>query len=97
MITLKIDLLSELKKHGYSTYRIRKEKLFSEVQLQAFRKNVMPSISALDTACCLLSCQPSALIRFTADPGFERYQTEKSEDPHQGIGSDSGTKNPPGA
>lgn len=95
MITIKIDLLSELKNHGFSTYRIRKEKLFSEVQLQAFRKNVMPSISALDTACQILKCQPGHIIEYIMDTppdGSDHDQPEKSGTPNQGIRGNSGTK-----
>ena len=37
----KIDVLDALKKAGFSTYRIRKEKIFAEGTLQNFRDSVI--------------------------------------------------------
>lgn len=102
MIELKVDILQKLKTAGYNTTRIRKEKLLNERTLTELRRGKMPGTKTLDTLCRLLNCQPGTLIRFIpdpaaspADPVFERYQTEKSEDPHQGTRGNSGTKNPP--
>lgn len=95
MIVLKCDILQKLKAAGYNTTRIRKERLLNEKTLTELRTGKMPGTKTLNTLCTLLNCQPGTLIRFVPDPAAERYQTEKSEDPHQGTGSNSGTKNPP--
>lgn len=68
----KIDILSELKKQGYSSYAIRKEKLFGETMLQKIRMGEMPSWSVLDVICNLLNCQISDIIEhYTESDGEE--------------------------
>lgn len=65
MIRYKVDVLEELKKAGYSTYRIRKEKLFGERTLQTFRTGAfIASGNNLETLCRLLSKQPGDLIEY---------------------------------
>ena len=39
MIKYKIDILKELKSAGFTTYRLRKEKLLSEGTVQKIREN----------------------------------------------------------
>lgn len=64
-IKYKIEVLSELKKAGYSTYKIRKEKIFGEKTMQDFRNN-QPVMSAdcLEKLCKLLDCQPGDIIEY---------------------------------
>lgn len=64
-IRYKIDVLSELKKAGYSTYKIRQEKIFGEKTMQDFRNN-QPVMSAdcLEKLCKLLNCQPGDIIEY---------------------------------
>lgn len=61
-IRYKIDVLEALKDAGFTTYRIRKEKLLHEMTLQALRDGKMVSWKVLDEICALLSCQPGDLI-----------------------------------
>ena len=49
MISYSLDVLAALKEKGYSTYRIRKEKLFGEAQLQKLRSNELVSKETLNT------------------------------------------------
>lgn len=58
----KIDVLEALKAKGYSTYRLRKEKIFGEAIVQKFRTCDGVGWDALETLCNLLSCQPSDII-----------------------------------
>lgn len=58
----KIDVIAALKAAGYSTYRIRKEKIFSEGTLQNFREGVIASQSTLEKLCELLDCQPGDIL-----------------------------------
>lgn len=58
----KIDVLASLKAKGYSTYRLRKEKIFGEAIVQKFRKGEGVGWESLETLCNLLSCQPSDVI-----------------------------------
>ena len=67
MIAYSIDILAALKEKGYSTYRIRKEKLFGEAQLQKLRSNELVSKETLNTLCKLLSCQPGEILKYISD------------------------------
>ena len=60
----KIDILSALKKAGYNTTRLRKEKILSESTIQKFRRGQMISSENLATLCELLQLQPGDLISF---------------------------------
>ena len=64
MLKDKIDVLSALQESGYTTYRIRKEKLLAEASLQAIRENKMVGIKALDQLCSLLDLQPGDIIKY---------------------------------
>lgn len=58
----KIDVLDVLKSKGYSTYRLRKEKIFGEAIIQKFRNSYGVGWDTLETLCNLLNCQPSDII-----------------------------------
>lgn len=68
----KVNILTELKKAGYTTTRIRKEQLMSESTLQNFREDRMVSWATLDMLCRLLHCQPGDLIEYV----FEKTSEE---------------------
>ena len=61
-IRYKINVIDALKASGYSTYRIRKEKLLHEMTLQELRSDKMVSWDVLDKICGLLDCQPGDII-----------------------------------
>lgn len=67
MIKYKIDILQALKDAGYSTYKIRKEKVFNETQLQNIRDNKLLSQDALNKLCLLLNCQPGDILEYIPD------------------------------
>lgn len=60
----KTDVLSALKNAGYTTYRIRKEKILSESTVQKLRYNKPISWENIETLCRLLDCQPGDFIVF---------------------------------
>lgn len=66
-IGYKIDVISALKAAGYSTYRIRKEKLFGEATLQKFRQGELVSWENVSMLCKLLSCQPGDIMEYVED------------------------------
>ena len=70
-IRYKIDILAALKERGYSSTRIREEKLIGQSYLQQLRHGELVSWKALDTICMLLECQPGDLIEFVKDPEAE--------------------------
>ncbi len=57
------DVLELLKDKGYTSYRMRKEKLISEGALQKIREGKMLSWHELDKVCTMLGCQPGDLLR----------------------------------
>ncbi len=66
-IGYKIDVISALKAAGYSTYRIRKERLFGEATLQKFRQGELVSWENVSTLCKLLSCQSGDIMEYVTE------------------------------
>ena len=68
MIKYKIDILKELKSAGFTTYRLRKEKLLSEGTVQKIRENSTGlTLEVVDRICTLLHCQPGDLIEWVPE------------------------------
>ena len=63
-IVYKVDIIAELKKCGYNTSRLRKEKKISESVLQSLREQGYISMENLAKICELLDCQPADLIAY---------------------------------
>ena len=63
----KIDVLTALKEAGYSSYRLRKEKLLSESTLQKLRDGIIVSTDVIEQLCGLLNCQPGDLLEHKAE------------------------------
>lgn len=63
-IKYKIDVIEALKAAGYTTYKIRKEKLLGEATLQSFREKKPVSWEVLGSLCALLNCQPGDIIEY---------------------------------
>lgn len=67
LIKYKINLLLALKNVGYNTNKIRKEKIFTESQLQQMRDNKLLTQKALNKVCTLLDCQPGDILEYVPD------------------------------
>ncbi len=67
-------LFSMLKEKGYTTYKIRKEKLIGEGTLTALRngKGGLDS-KTLDRLCAVLECQPGDLMEYKKENENGRY------------------------
>lgn len=61
-VRYKIDILEALKAAGYSTYKIRKEKLLGQSTLQQLRKGELVSWANISRICQLLKCQPGDIL-----------------------------------
>lgn len=61
-IKYKINVLSALKEKGYSTYRLRKEKILGERVIQQLRDGDPISWEVLTRLCSLLDCQPGDIL-----------------------------------
>ena len=64
MLKYKIDILEELKKKGYTSYKIRKDKLIGEAQLTKIRSGEIASKETLNTICKLLNYQPGDILEY---------------------------------
>lgn len=63
-IKYKIDIIAALKAVGYSTYKIRKEKIMSESTLQKFRNGEIVTADNMALICKLLGCQPGDILEY---------------------------------
>lgn len=68
----KVNVMDKLKEKGYSSTRLRKEKLLGESYMSQLRRGEMVSWAALDTICTLLDCQPGYLLYHEKDPGVDK-------------------------
>lgn len=63
----KIDIMEALKKSGYTSYKMRKDKIIGERQLQQIRNGEIVSNAMLNKLCELLNCQPGDIIEYVGD------------------------------
>ena len=75
-IKYKTNVLELLKSKGYSTYKLRKEKILGESTLQKMRTSTLLSWAELNTVCSLLNCQPGDLLEYI--PDTEDLQTSET-------------------
>ena len=67
----KLDIMAELKRNGYSSTKIREQKLIGQSYLQQIRHGELVSWKTIDTLCSLLHCQVGDLVEYydaPADP-----------------------------
>lgn len=68
MLRYKINLQQTLKEAGYSTYRLRQEKLLPESTVQKLRTgNMSLSFATLNTICNILQCQPGDILEWVPE------------------------------
>lgn len=66
-IGYKIDVLQALKDKGYSSYKLRKEKIMGQRDMQQLRNGLPVSWSVVALICELLECQPGDLLEYDSD------------------------------
>ena len=66
-IIYKKEIVPALKEAGYSTYRLRQDKLFGERTIQKFRKGEIVNADNLALLCNLMKCQPGDLLEYVPD------------------------------
>ena len=66
-MVFKINVLQALKDKGYSTYRIKNDKLLSQSTLQKLREGKPVSWENIETFCRLLEIQPGELLEYNPD------------------------------
>lgn len=60
----KVDVLARLRESGFTTYRLRTDKIIGERQLQQIRKGDIVSPACLSKLCELLQCQIGDIIEY---------------------------------
>lgn len=70
----KIDILDALKNAGYSSTRLRNERLMGESYMTQLRRGEMVSWKTVETICKLLKCQPGDIVEFVEDEWKEEQQ-----------------------
>ena len=66
-IVYKKPVLPELKAAGYSTARLRKEKIIGEATIQQLREGKLVSWRLFEMICKILKCQPGDLVEYVPD------------------------------
>ena len=70
MLNYKINVQQKLKEAGYSSYRLRQEKLLSESTVQKLRLGGMSlSFATLNVICNILQCQPGDILEWVPEGG----------------------------
>ena len=59
--------MAKLSAAGYSTYRIRQNKLLPESTIQKLRTGGTVTTDTINTICALLNCQPGDLLEYIPD------------------------------
>lgn len=67
MLRYKINILDELKNKGYTTYRLRKDRIIGESQIQKIREGELASKETLNSICKMLECQPGDILEYIPD------------------------------
>ena len=66
MLKYKDNVLSNLKEHGYSTYKLRTEKIMGESKIQNIRRNAV-AVETINQLSTLLNCQPGDILEYVPD------------------------------
>ncbi len=63
-IKYKIDVLAALKEKGYSSYKLRQDKIFGERTIQKIRDGEIVTADNIAKLCELLHCQVGDLLEY---------------------------------
>ena len=66
-IKYKMDVLQALKEKGYSSYRLRKDKLMRQRDMQQIREGLPVSWAVVGLLCELLECQPGDILQYVKE------------------------------
>lgn len=76
MIRYKIDIMEALKEKGYTSYKLRQEKIFGEATMTKFRKKEYINFDNLNLLCELLECQPGDIIEHVRETDHTKYSDQ---------------------
>ena len=57
-------IINIYKEKGYTSYKLRKDKIIGEAQIQKIRNGELASKETLNTICKLLNCQPGDILEY---------------------------------
>ena len=77
-IRYKLNILDALKEKGITSYRIRKEKIIGERQMQQIRQGEIVSTACLDKLCVLLECQPGDILEYVPENVAQESEGENN-------------------
>ena len=60
------NVLEQLKKKGYSSYKLRMQKIMGESKIQNIRENRVDA-KTINQICALLDCQPGEILEYLPD------------------------------
>ena len=66
-IQYKFNILTELKKAGYSSYKLQKENILGQQTIQKIRQGIVVYGTTLEKLCELLNCQPGDILEYIPD------------------------------
>lgn len=66
-VRFKVDVLAELKKKGFSSYKMRQERLMGEATIQQLRKGERVSWENIGRICAMLDCQPGDILEYAEE------------------------------
>lgn len=66
-IKYKIDVMHKLREKGYTSYRLRKERIIGESYLQQIREGEVVSKQCLEKLCELLECNIGDIIEYVKE------------------------------
>lgn len=75
-VQYKIDVMAALKAAGYSSTRLRREKLIGEATMQRLRHKQSVSYDVLAVICKLLNCQPGDILEYVPDEAAPDQQED---------------------
>lgn len=69
-VKYKCDILAKLKTAGYTTYKMRQEKLLGESVIQQLRRGELVSWANISRICRMLDCQPGDILEYVEEEGM---------------------------
>lgn len=73
-VEYKIDVLKALKEAGYTSTRIRKEKIIGEATMQRLRHKQSVSFEVLAKLCQLLNCNIGDILVYNSDTAIKEKE-----------------------
>lgn len=70
-IQFKRNIMEALKEAGYSSARLRTEKLMGESYMTQLRRGELVSWATINTICRLLQCQPGDILEYKEESSAE--------------------------